>query len=68
MPNGMMAFSYRDLQKCAERETALRRNVYAKRGLTPKRLVEIEMMETIAVYFRERANELETRKQPHHPP
>jgi hypothetical protein len=44
----MRKFAYRDLQKCAEREAALRRNVYAKRGMTNERVREIAMMAEIA--------------------
>ena len=44
-----MKFTYRELKKCAEREVALRKRVYAKRGKSsPKDQAEIEMMEEIA--------------------
>ncbi len=33
----MPDYSYRDLQKCAEREVALRENVYRKRGMNMER-------------------------------
>jgi hypothetical protein len=45
-------FTNRQLQKCAEREVALRKAVYAKRGMTLGRLAEIEMMEAIAAHFK----------------
>jgi len=47
-----MAFTNRQLQKCAEREVALRRNVFTKRGMTRERELEIEMMAAIASHFR----------------
>ena len=56
----MTEYSFRELQKCAEREVALRKNVFAKRGMTPEREEEIAKMEAIAVHFRELADE-------HHP-
>jgi hypothetical protein len=50
-------FSYRELQKCAEREVALRRNVFRKRGITPERQEEIVKMEAIATYFKSLADD-----------
>jgi hypothetical protein len=44
-------FTADDLRKCAERELALRRAVYLKRGMTPAREREIEMMAAIAAHF-----------------
>lgn len=52
-----MKFSYRELQRCAEREVILRRNVYAKRGMTPERAREVEMMVAIAELLKEFADE-----------
>lgn len=48
----MTSFSFRQLQKCAEREVALRKNVFRKRGLTPEREEEIRKMEAIAAHFK----------------
>jgi hypothetical protein len=45
-------FSFRELQKCADREVAMRRNVFAKRGMTDDRRLEIPKMEAIAAHFR----------------
>jgi len=41
-----------EMLACAEREVALRRAVFAKRGMTPARELEIERMEAIAAHFR----------------
>ena len=49
----MAEFSYLELQKCAEREVAMRKNVFKKRGMTPDREREIAMMEQIAAHFQE---------------
>lgn len=49
-------FSYRELQKCAQREVALRNNVFRRRGLTLERKEEIEKMEAIATYFKSLAD------------
>jgi hypothetical protein len=48
----MTDFSFRQLQKCAEREVAMRTNVFSKRGMTPEREVEVEKMEAIAKHFK----------------
>jgi hypothetical protein len=45
-------FSFRELQKCADREVAMRRNVFAKRGMTDDRRLEIAKMEAIAAQCR----------------
>jgi hypothetical protein len=45
-------FTFRELQKCAEREVALRRNVFRKRGMTHEREAEIMKMEAIAAHFK----------------
>jgi hypothetical protein len=51
------AFTNRQLQKCAEREAVMRRNVYAKHGLNSlKRMAEIEMMEAIGAHFKRLAD------------
>jgi hypothetical protein len=52
----MTDFTFRQLQKCAEREIALRNNVFRKRGLTPDREREIEMMLAIAAHFKDLAD------------
>jgi len=52
-----MTFTSRELQSCAEREAAMRRNVYAKHGMTMKRNAEIEMMQAIADHFKSLAEE-----------
>jgi hypothetical protein len=52
----MTPFSFRQLQKCAEREVALRKNVFRKRGLTPEREEEIRKMEAIAAIFKDLAD------------
>ena len=52
----MTEFSFRQLQKCAEREVALRRNVFRKRGMTPEREEEIVKMQAIAIHFKELAD------------
>ena len=49
-------FSYRELQKCAQREVALRNNVFRRRGLTLEREEEIEKMEAIATHFKSLAD------------
>lgn len=51
--------SYRELQKCAEREVAMRKNVFAKRGMNEKREREIKLMIEIADHFRDLANRQE---------
>lgn len=52
----MYNYSYRQLQKCAEREVALRNNVFRKRGMTPEREEEIRKMEAIAEHFKDLAD------------
>jgi hypothetical protein len=52
----MTDFSHRELEKCAAREVAMRRNVFRKRGMTPEREREIAMMEAIAAHFKELAD------------
>ena len=52
-----MSFTYRELQKCAEREIAMRRNVFRSRGMTKTRLREIALMETIREHFKELADD-----------
>ena len=47
-----MTFTYTELGKCAAREAALRKNVYAKRGIGPKEEHEIAMMEAISEHFK----------------
>ena len=49
-------FSFRDLQKCAERELAMRRAVFAKRGMTEEHQAEIAKMSAIAEHFRNMAD------------
>jgi hypothetical protein len=51
-----MSFTHRELQKCAEREVAMRNNVFRKRDMTPARHREIAMMVAIAEHFRELAD------------
>lgn len=51
-------FTLHDLYKCAEREVALRRNVYAKRGWTAVRAREIAMMIKIAELLGRLSDEL----------
>jgi hypothetical protein len=53
-----MTFTHRELWKCAAREVAMRKNVFKKRGMTPEREKEIELMEAIAAHFRELAEGL----------
>ena len=48
----MTEFSFRDMEKCAAREVAMRRNVFRKRGMTPDREREIALMEAIAAHFK----------------
>lgn len=48
-------FTNRQLQKCAEREAALRRKVYWRRGMNMERREEILKMEAIAQHFKDRA-------------
>ena len=55
----MSEFTLRQLQKCAEREVALRRNVFAKRGMTAERRIEIAKMEAIAIHFKALADDAE---------
>ena len=52
-------FTFRELQKCAEREAAMRKNVFKKLGMTVKRQAEIDMMVVIAAYFKRLADEEE---------
>lgn len=52
----MTDFTFRELQKCAAREVALRNNVFRKRGMTPDRELEIAKMEAIAAHFKELAD------------
>jgi hypothetical protein len=61
MPN----FTFRQLQKCAEREVALRFNVFHKRGMTPERKEEIAKMAAIAAHFKDLADGDDERKSPH---
>ena len=49
-------FTFRELQKCAEREVALRKNVFRKRGMTLEREEEIAKMEAIAAHFKDLAD------------
>lgn len=49
-------FPLRDLQRCAEREVALRRNVYRRRGMTDHHQREIAMMQEIAELLAELAD------------
>jgi hypothetical protein len=53
----MTNYTFRQLQKCAEREVALRKNVFAKRGMTPEREEEIAKMEAIARHFKNLADD-----------
>ncbi len=46
-----MKFTNLELEKCAAREAAMRKNVFAKRGIGPKEEREIAMMEAIATHF-----------------
>lgn len=58
----MGTFDFRKLQKCAEREAAMRKAVYRKRGLnTLKHMEEIEMMDAIAEHFKALADDEERR-------
>jgi hypothetical protein len=52
----MTEYSFRQLQKCAEREVALRHNVFRKRGMTHERAEEIVKMEAIAAHFKDLAD------------
>jgi hypothetical protein len=52
----MAEFTFRQLQKCAEREIALRNNVFRKRGLTPEREEEVAKMVAIATHFKDLAD------------
>lgn len=52
----MPDYSYRDLQKCAEREVALRENVYRKRGMNMERREEILKMKAIAELLKDLAD------------
>lgn len=67
MPDGVVnrmmgTFDFRKLQKCAEREAAMRKNVYPKKGpITLKRMEEIEMMDAIAAHFKALADDEERR-------
>ena len=58
----MTEFSFRQLEKCAAREVAMRRNVFRKRGMTEDRQREIMMMEAIAAHFKELADEADGSK------
>jgi hypothetical protein len=52
-----MEFSYRELQKCAEREAAMRTNVYRRHGKgRPSDMREIEMMRVIASLMKDMAD------------
>lgn len=48
-------FTYKQLHACAAREVALRRNVYAKHGISADREREIDMMQAIAEILAELA-------------
>jgi hypothetical protein len=50
-------FTFRELQKCAERETALRLRVYAKQPWTENRERETRMMTAIAAHFKRLADD-----------
>jgi hypothetical protein len=63
----MTDFSFRELQKCAEREVALRINVFSKRGMTPEREREIAKMDAIAEHFRQLADDEERAGARHDP-
>jgi hypothetical protein len=52
----MADFTFRQLQKCAEREVALRDNVFRKRGMTSEREEEIAKMTAIAAHFKDLAD------------
>jgi hypothetical protein len=52
-----LKFTNRELEKCAAREAAMRKNVFAKRGIGPKEEREIAMMEAIAAHFKKLADE-----------
>jgi hypothetical protein len=52
-----MSYTFRELQKCAERELAMRKNVFSKHGMTVKRQAEIGMMEAIVAHFKKLADE-----------
>lgn len=52
----MSRFTYRELEKCAAREVALRRNVYEKRGWTADRAREIAMMQEIEALLKDLAD------------
>lgn len=51
-PSPLEIFTYRQLQSCAAREAALRKNVYAKHGITADRERELAMMLAIAEHFK----------------
>ena len=61
----MNEFSLHELQKCAEREVALREKVYAKQGWTDKRDRELRMMRAIAAHFEVQAQLGATGDHPH---
>lgn len=50
-------FTYRDMEKCAAREVAMRKNVFRKRGMTPDREREIAVMTAIAAHFKQLADD-----------
>jgi hypothetical protein len=53
----MTEFSSRQLQKCAEREAAMRRNVFTKCGMTDERRFEIAKMDAIAAHLKKLADD-----------
>lgn len=48
----MTEFSYRDLEKCAAREVAMRINFFRRRGMGESHRREIAMMEAIRDHFK----------------
>ena len=52
----MTEFTYREMEKCAAREVAMRRNVFAKRGWNDVRTRELAIMEAIAAHFKQLAD------------
>jgi hypothetical protein len=52
-----LTFTNRELEKCAAREVAMRKNVFGKRGIGPKEEREIALMEAIAAHFKKLADQ-----------
>jgi hypothetical protein len=49
-------FTYRELEKCAAREVAMRRNVFRRLGDNENRRREVVMMEAIQAHFKHLAD------------